>query len=295
VLILGATGFIGRPVVEQLGRRGHDVLALLRPGSPAAGLPAGVEVRRGDLADPSSLRAQLTPDVDAVVNLATPTGSLEVDLAATDALLEPLRGTGRAYVYASGVWVLGPTDGRVADETSATDPLDIVGYRPRVERQVLAAAADGVRSVVLRPGIVHGRGGGIPAMLVGLAAEHGAGLHVGPAPVRWPMVHVDDLAELFALAAERAAPGTILHGVTEPGVDTGALARAAAAAAGVRGVRPWPLADARRALGEAFADALAADQTVSATVTRGSLAWQPTGPAALDDVAAGSYGLADVA
>ena len=213
VLVLGATGYIGQAVVQALSLHGHRVQALLRPGSRAAGLlPAGVEVLRGDLADSSSLSALVTPDVDVVLNLATPSGDLDADAAATEALLEPLRGTGRAFVYTSGVWVLGATHGRVADEASSTDPLDVVAYRPQVEQQVLAAAADGVRSVVVRPGVVHGRGGGIPEMLVSLAAKHGSGLIVGPAPVRWPMVHVDDLADLFVLAAERAEPGSVLHG-----------------------------------------------------------------------------------
>lgn len=290
VLVLGATGYIGQAVVQALSLHGHRVQALLRPGSRAAGLlPAGVEVLRGDLADSSSLSALVTPDVDVVLNLATPSGDLDADAAATEALLEPLRGTGRAFVYTSGVWVLGATHGRVADEASSTDPLDVVAYRPQVEQQVLAAAADGVRSVVVRPGVVHGRGGGIPEMLVSLAAKHGSGLIVGPAPVRWPMVHVDDLADLFVLAAERAEPGSVLHGVTEWAVDTGALAHAAARAAGVQGVRAWSLVDARRALGEAFADALASDQSVSADATRRAVAWEPTGLTALADVAAGSY------
>lgn len=295
VLVGGATGYIGRVVAEHLVDRGHRVVAVVRPGSQRGGLPPGVEARAGDLTDPATLGSLVTPDVDAVVNLATPSGSLEVDAAATAALLGPLRGTGRAYVCTSGVWVLGPTGGRLADENTATNAIDLVGYRPQIERQVLDAAAHGVRSLVIRPGVAHGRGGGIPEMLVALAAEHGAGLHVGDGRVHWPMVHVDDLADLYVLAVERGAPGAVLHGVTERAVDTRALAASAAVAAGVPGVRPWPLREARRALGEGFANALACDQSVAAQLTRRTLGWEPTGPTALADVARGSYGVADAA
>jgi uncharacterized protein YbjT (DUF2867 family) len=56
ILITGATGTIGRQVVEQLAARGAAVRALVR--DPArADFPAGVELVQGDLTDPDSLRS----------------------------------------------------------------------------------------------------------------------------------------------------------------------------------------------------------------------------------------------
>jgi uncharacterized protein YbjT (DUF2867 family) len=55
ILVIGATGTIGRQVVEQLVKRGADVRALVR--DPAkADLPAGITVVQGDLLDVDSLR-----------------------------------------------------------------------------------------------------------------------------------------------------------------------------------------------------------------------------------------------
>lgn len=55
ILVTGATGTIGRQVVEQLVRRGADVRALVR--DPAkANLPAGVGIAQGDLLDVDALR-----------------------------------------------------------------------------------------------------------------------------------------------------------------------------------------------------------------------------------------------
>jgi len=55
ILVTGATGTIGRQVVEQLVKRGADVRALVR--DPAkADVPAGVTVVQGDLLDVDSLR-----------------------------------------------------------------------------------------------------------------------------------------------------------------------------------------------------------------------------------------------
>ncbi|MCK1709668.1 MULTISPECIES: NmrA/HSCARG family protein [unclassified Bradyrhizobium] len=55
ILVTGATGTVGRQVIEQLARRGADVRALVR--DPAkANFPAGVTVAQGDLLDVESLR-----------------------------------------------------------------------------------------------------------------------------------------------------------------------------------------------------------------------------------------------
>jgi len=56
ILVTGATGRVGRHVVQQLIDRGADVRVLVR--DPAkADVPAGVEVAKGDLLDVDSLRA----------------------------------------------------------------------------------------------------------------------------------------------------------------------------------------------------------------------------------------------
>jgi uncharacterized protein YbjT (DUF2867 family) len=58
ILVTGATGTVGRQVVTQLSERGVPVRAVTRDPS-SAGLPAGVEVVRGDLAEPASLEPHL--------------------------------------------------------------------------------------------------------------------------------------------------------------------------------------------------------------------------------------------
>ncbi|MBN6110987.1 SDR family oxidoreductase [Xanthomonas bonasiae] len=55
ILVTGATGNVGRQVVEHLVKRGADVRALVRDPSKA-NLPAGVEVVQGDLLDVDALR-----------------------------------------------------------------------------------------------------------------------------------------------------------------------------------------------------------------------------------------------
>lgn len=70
VLVVGATGYLGRQVVDSLLARGKTVRALVRPGSDAGEIEAlGVELVRGDMLDPSSLDAAFA-GVDSVVTSA---------------------------------------------------------------------------------------------------------------------------------------------------------------------------------------------------------------------------------
>ncbi|MFE9580990.1 NAD-dependent epimerase/dehydratase family protein [Nocardia sp. NPDC006044] len=286
VLLIGAGGYVGSAVAEHFSSLGDDIVALERPGVGTGA--SEYETRTGDLSDPASLTAAVTPDIDAVVNLATPSGDAAIDAAAVVALTDPLRGTGKPFVYTSGVWVLGATDG--ADETSPTNPIPIVGYRPEIERQVLALADAGVRAAVVRPGIVHGRGGGIPALLVDLARKQEAPVVVANESVVWPMVHIDDLADLFTKVVHAAPAGSIWHGISQSAVPVAELATAAAEAAGVSGnIKVWPLDEARAELGTPFADALALSQTISGQAGIEQLNWKPEGADVISDLTNGSY------
>ncbi|MFC9594802.1 NAD(P)H-binding protein [Streptomyces sp. NPDC056944] len=54
IVVTGATGNVGRPLVELLAAAGEDVTAVSR--RPAEGLPVGVAHRQGDLADVDGLK-----------------------------------------------------------------------------------------------------------------------------------------------------------------------------------------------------------------------------------------------
>jgi nucleoside-diphosphate-sugar epimerase len=168
----------------------------------------------------------------------------------------------RPFVYTSGVWVLGPTGESVADERSPIAPIEAVAWRGALERWLQEETARGAHAVVVRPGVVHGDGGGIPGK-----TASGALPVVGRGDQRWSVVHVDDLAALYVAAAERAKPGAILHGVADVVsvaelVGDGPL------------VRHDDLATARAALGP-FAEALAITQVVSSAETQATIGWTP--------------------
>ena len=67
ILVTGATGFVGRRVVERLASNRENVRALSRGGG-ATMLPWGVKIAVGDVLDPKSLTSAMQ-GVDAVVHL----------------------------------------------------------------------------------------------------------------------------------------------------------------------------------------------------------------------------------
>jgi nucleoside-diphosphate-sugar epimerase len=292
VFVTGATGYVGSAVVEALRAAGHDVVGLARSDDAARTLEAaGCTVLRGSLGDAETL-ARGAREADATIHAAA-TGAAdqaEVDEASVHALLDALAGSGKPFVYTSGIWVLGPTGDAVADEDAPANAAMIVAWRPAVERAVVDAAAGGVRSVVIRPGVVYGRGGGTPGGFLASGRKKGVVRYVGDGSQRWPFVHVDDLAELYVLALDAPA-GAVLN-AAGPSLPAREVAEAAARAAGAR-AESWSLEDARTRLGP-YADALALDQRVSAERAH-ALGWRPSRPSVLEELRRASDTSSDTA
>jgi nucleoside-diphosphate-sugar epimerase len=292
VFLTGATGYIGTVVAERLAEAGHHLSALARSDSAAARLSmAGVRPVPGDLDDPLVL-ARAAAAADGVITLAT-TYDAKVDGPAVDAILGALEGSGKPYLYTSGIWSQGDTGGTVVDETMPTQPFAHVAWRKPIEDRVRQAAQRQVRSVDIRPGMVYGRAGGIPAGFTESARKDGAARFVGAGENRWAMVHVDDLADLYALAFERAPAGILLLAVSGPAYPVKELAAAASRGAGSGGrTSSWPLEEARAALGS-YADALALDQQASGRRARELLGWRPHRPGPIEELERGSYAAGD--
>lgn len=293
VFLTGPTGQLGGAVADVLMAAGHKVVGLARDEDAAATLTSrDIEAVVGDLADVELIAGQAAK-ADGVIHVAV-TGDerqAEVDVAVTTGMLDALAGSGSPYVHTSGGWVLGNTGATPADEDAPIAVAEAIGWRPSLERTVRAAAERDVRSIVIRPAIMFGRGRGLPAMYVTWAQQRGIGRCVGDGENRWSYVHCDDLAELYCLALERGPAGTLLNGASGETLVQSELARAADRAAGGDGnFEPWPLEQARVELG-VLADALALDQDISGDRARRTLGWSPQRFGVAEEVQHGSYRL----
>ncbi|HEV8663051.1 MAG TPA: NAD-dependent epimerase/dehydratase family protein [Candidatus Methylomirabilis sp.] len=283
----GGTGYVGSGIVRALVEAGHRVTGLVRSAEKEAVLRGlGATPVRGDLKDPPTYRG-MAAEHDAAIHAGFEYSekAVEADRIAIETLLAATKAGGglRGVVYTSGVWVLGNTGDRPADEGASTaGAAPIVAWRPAHERLVLDAGRGTLATAVIRPGMVYGGKGGLVTQFFSSATKEGAAAYVGTGTNRWSLVHRDDLGQLYRLVVEKRARG-VFHGVDGVPVAVADAARAASHAAGKGGAtRSIPLEEARKQMGP-VADALCLDQVV---VTRRSaeLGWKLKQDSFLDGV-----------
>ncbi|MEN6527443.1 MAG: NAD-dependent epimerase/dehydratase family protein [Candidatus Polarisedimenticolia bacterium] len=279
VFVTGAAGFVGSAVAAAFARAGHDVRGLTRNPAKRALLAAmEVEAVVGSMQSPASYR-DVAARCEVLVHAAIEYGpeSWSLDRKTIETLLGTARpGAPRLVVYTSGVWVHGESRGRTMDETTPIAPPPFVARR--AEHEALVRGADdgrGLRTLVVRPGCVYGGAGGLTAAWFDGALKGGAARIVGHGENHWAMVHRDDLARVYVLAAESWLGGETIDVVD--GAETTVLdcARAASEAVGAGGrTVATDLDEALRAMGP-IAECLALDQRIDGSKVRGLLGWTP--------------------
>jgi nucleoside-diphosphate-sugar epimerase len=112
-------------------------------------------------------------------------------------------------------------------------------------------------------------------MLMQSARQNGCVRFIGTGENRWTLVHVDDLADLYVRALEKAPAGTSLIAASDLIVRVREVAEALSQALGIPGqIEALPIEQARQTLG-LYADALALDQQVSGAKAMELLGWKP--------------------
>ncbi|HXG87727.1 MAG TPA: NAD(P)H-binding protein [Vicinamibacterales bacterium] len=279
VFLTGATGYIGSAVLDAALRAEHRVTAIVRDPEKAERMTArGVTPVVGELGTPSSYAAALD-GAEAVIHTAfegSPRG-IEKDREAIETLLSSIKNstsdTPPAFIYTSGIWVLGNTT-KPADEETVIDPVAHVAWRPAHEQRVLEAGTNGLRTIIVRPGIVYGGSRGIVSDLL-KDALNGMMRVIGPGKNRWPTVYDRDLGELYVRLLQTPDARGVFHANDETDERVNDIVEAIAEHLTQRpDIRHMPMPEARRKLGT-YADALALDQRVRSPRAQ-ALGWAPT-------------------
>jgi dihydroflavonol-4-reductase len=223
--VTGASGFIGANLVHELAGRGHQVRALLRPGSDLRGL-RGVDFERveGDVSDPEALKAALRGcqwcfHVAASYHLWL-RDYRPMYAANVDGTRNVLRAAGAAgcerIVYTSTVGCIGlpkPVNGQVfpTDETTPVSEAQMSNHYKRSKWQAevaaLQLAREGLPVILVNPSTPVGPRDAKPTptgkvIVDFLNRAMPAWLDTG---LNW--VHVRDVAAGHILAAEKGRPG----------------------------------------------------------------------------------------
>ncbi len=214
VLVIGGGRFIGRHTVTEFRDAGYDVTMLTRGQRSNPFANSDVTHIKGDRNERDTLetaRKQIDPDVvvDCVAYFP------EDVRAATDVFADV-----DAYVYISSGAAYGvertpkregetPLAGCTAEQAT-TDSAETYGPRKAEgDREVFAAAEDGVRAMSVRPTVVYGPYDYTErfAYWVDRVAEYDRIVVPSDGLSLWQMAYVEDVASALRLVAERGTAG----------------------------------------------------------------------------------------
>ncbi len=247
VFVTGGTGYIGRLLCRRLCEAGHEVRALVRPGSDASRLAAlDLALFRGDVTDRASMREGMS-GADWVVHAAAeldvraPAERMErVNVAGSDnvASLAHKLGVGRFLSVSSIAYFGGsPEDGRAVDESAPPllpFPSDYSATKHAGEEAIRAWARRGLKLNTVYPSLVYGPPGkreGANSILRQLLRGRLPAVVGADRLTSW--VFLDDVVDGMLRVIEKAPPGRefILAGEV---ARLGDLVRRVCALGGVR-------------------------------------------------------------
>ena len=229
VLVVGATGFIGRKIVDALLSRRMPVYALARDLSKirALWLQGDVAGRRGDIAKAKTLK-DVCAGVHTVFHLASggeepgPGGGEDlhwrVTVEGTRHLLEAAARSGvKRFIYVSSVKAMGEGAESRLDESSPAAPVSPYG-RAKLEAERLVREAGrkhGMHVCNLRLPLVYGldNRGNIWRMIA--AIDHGRFPPLTETGNKRSMLDLDDVVQALLLVAENPAANGQTYIVTD--------------------------------------------------------------------------------
>jgi nucleoside-diphosphate-sugar epimerase len=228
VLIIGATGYLGKRLAESLVRHGQDqVYGIARSKAKAESL-ALAEVTPVLCADPANepsayVEAIRDHHIDTVVDV----GRANTDSAK---FLDEIKKLGKerldscrtsgyhkspklGFIYCSGTWVHGSDVKSVNDLdavglNTVTPPRRLVAWRVELEKSILAST-DTLDVAILRPALIYGYEGTIwsPFFLPLLEAARSGTSDFFQVPLTFDakpgLVHVDDVVTGFEKAIKK--------------------------------------------------------------------------------------------
>ncbi len=168
--VTGATGFIGRHLIDVLREDGWSIIAAVRDRARAKSLLGdGIDYRKADLTEPSSIQRALPKSVDCVFHVAADVGTWSRDndrqyrtnVEGTNHLLQAiLDKDAKRMVHVSSIVAYGQHKDTISEDSprkGAESWVSYVNTKSYAERKVKEAVDRGLDAVVVNPTDVVGK------------------------------------------------------------------------------------------------------------------------------------------
>ncbi|MFD0824269.1 TIGR01777 family oxidoreductase [Neobacillus sp. M.A.Huq-85] len=212
IIIAGGSGFVGQKLTELLFKKGHDIIILTRKGKQSEGTIKFVQwLEEGAYPEKEIGWA------DVVINLAgvsindgrwTENHQRQIyqsRMTATDELIRMVEAFSEkpsVFINASAIGIYPPSLDTVYTEKSTEVADDFLGQTVHDwERKAVAIKEKGIRTVLMRFGVVLGNeGGALPLMALPYRLFMGGTVGSGEQWVSW--VHITDVVQSIVFAIE---------------------------------------------------------------------------------------------
>jgi nucleoside-diphosphate-sugar epimerase len=289
VFVTGATGAIGRFVVPELVRSGHEVTAMARSDEKAVQLEQqGARPARVSLFDEAALKDAFS-GLDAVCNLATSIPPMakatsmknwsendRIRREGSTAVVGAALASGVGRLVQESITFTYPDRGAEwIDESIAIDPPPLGAAVAVAEENAARFTREGGVGVVLRFGLFYGPGSEHTDQFLRFGRRH-IGPVAGPPGAYQSSIHLEDAAA--AVVAALALPAGVYNVTDDEPLTKKAYARAIGAAVGKR---PWLTLPGRlvRISGKQ-SEIMSRSQRVSNAAFKGATDWTPKYPSA---------------
>jgi uncharacterized protein len=274
-LMTGGTGFLGRHLWVAMRQAGHEGIVLSRDTKRAGAVLPGATVFEwnGTIGLPPEAAFD---GVDVVVNLIGESVATRWNderkrrfrdsrVLPTRSLVErmqTLQARPRALISIAGTGYYGDRGDEVLTEGAKPGSGFLAKLSQEWEAGALAADALGVRAVVVRSGVVLGRGGGmLPRIMTPFRL--GLGGRLGNGRQYFPWIHVADLVGILVRLAVRDSVRGPVNGVAPEPITNAEFTTALAKALGRPAALAVPAFALKLAFGEMANELLLSSQRVS--------------------------------
>ncbi len=288
VLVLGATGAIGRAVARDLVVSSYRVFGLVRSEEARARLPYAVIAVRGDIRQPEAWEPALAQS-DVVVNASfppdlVPAGPKDQALAQREAEIYAeildrffgfVRKKKKLLIHTFGALLYDPDPEGWVSERCAISSGKGYGIRHRLGYPVLDRhRKKGLDAISVNPGFIYGRGGWFEHGMLDPMSE-GKSMFIGDGSQTMHYVAAADAAAGYRLAIEKGAIGEDYLLSDDKPTTLGAFTRLVAREMGAPEPTAVPVENLLPVLGAWNIEAFTTCYKIDSTKARKALGWAP--------------------